>query len=386
MNYRIVYLSCFLVTIGQFASMLYLPSFPAISESLHASPTLVSASLTIYMLSFGIAQLFSGILSDGFGRRSVILTGLALYFAASLTIALIGNIHLLLVLRILEGLGAGCITSVARAVINDTHEDKHLVNGLGLTAIFASLTSMLAPILGGFLIAHFNWHSNFWFLALYSGLIAIVVYYYLEESIQTKISQEELVVKTFKNITTLLTSSHFMLYTLAGTLAFSCMSAYYVASPFLFQRGLQFTSVEYGFVFLVTSGGFILGSYINSHIDLPNYKVIRIGCGLLCLSTIAFFVLTFCQFFNVYSILTPIVAMTTAVGIMYPRGMAASVSSFKKMAGSAAAFVGFFQMTMSSLAVLIMAFLTKNSPESLGVLNLVISLITLFLVMAIKKE
>lgn len=374
--WRVLIPLCALVTIGQMASVIYLPSMPFIVHSLATNSALVGTTLTLYMFCFGLSQLFGGALSDAFGRKPLIGFGAILFLISSMLSALAPNIAVLLTARAFEGLGAGCITAVSRAMVNDTHKGASLVRGLSYTAIAASMTSMLSPLIGGFIQHHMNWRINFWFLAGYCLIVGGIAFTSLSESIKPEVSLRQLLPTLGKNYKQLLTSPFYLGNMLCATLAFAEVSAYYVASPFLFQTRLHLGPTTYSLLFLLTSGGFISGTLINNRLTAAPRKILLVF-GLLNLASIVWLLIPgLLGSITVLNLLLPMILMLFTIGILYPRGMATAAAPFKPIAGATAALIGFSQMGLSSLAVLIMAHLPKINQLPLAYLLIGIALLS----------
>lgn len=382
----IVIISCALVSIGQLASVIYLPSLPEITQALHTNSALVGSTLTMYMFFFGISQLIGGALSDVFGRKPVILFGMTIYIVAAVFCATAGVITVLLLGRAVEGLGAGCITAVARATLNDSHSGASLTKAMSYSSIVASLTSMFSPALGGLIQLISNWRFIFWFLAGYCLLMMVITIYLFEETSPWETRQKARLKDSLSHLYTLSTNRQFIQYTLTATLSFAALSSYYVASPFMLQQGLHLSPVVYSLTFILTSAGFITGSFINHNTTLPADRLLSIANMIMTGGLIILTLVAGIGLFNIYTVLIPIVFMTGCIGILYPRGMSTAVAPFKHMAGSAAALVGCAQMTFSALGVLIMAHLPKTFPLPMALVLTGISLlVALFYHLMAKK-
>ncbi|AWN73166.1 TPA: multidrug effflux MFS transporter [Legionella anisa] len=382
----IVIISCALVSIGQLASVIYLPSLPEITHALHTNSALVGSTLTMYMFFFGISQLIGGALSDIFGRKPVILFGMTIYIVAAVSCATAETITVLLLGRAVEGLGAGCITSVARATLNDSHSGTSLTKAIGYSSIIASLTSMFSPTLGGLIQLISNWRFIFWCLAGYCLIIMVITIYLFEETSPWETRQKARLKDSLFHLYALNSNRQFIKYTLTATLSFAAMSSYYVASPFMLQQGLHLSPVMYSLTFILTSAGFITGSLINQTTILPADRLLSIANMIMTGSLIILTLVAGIGLFNIYTVLVPIVFMTGCIGILYPRGMSAAVAPFKHMAGSAAAVVGCAQMTFSAIGVLIMSHLPKTYPLPMALTLTAISLMVTLIYHCMDKR
>src|SRR6218665_2614259 len=160
-----VLLAC-LGMIGPFSIDTYLPAFSGIATALGATPVEMQQTLSSYLFGFAIMNLFHGALSDSFGRRPVVLGGMAVFTLASLGCALAGSIGQLVFWRTVQGMSAGAGIVVSRAIIRDMFPPSEAQRVMSQVTIFFGVAPAIAPMVGGFLFVHADWHSIFWFLVL----------------------------------------------------------------------------------------------------------------------------------------------------------------------------------------------------------------------------
>lgn len=356
---RLILLLCFLVSIGQLATVIYLPSMPAIAHDLNASPTQTELTLTLYMLAFGFSQLIYGPISDLAGRKHIIMIAMLIYIAGSVISATAPNITMLLFARFIEGFGAGGITSLARAANNDLFTGHKLTKALTYTSIAASLASMLSPTLGGFIQEYTVWRFNFWVLTGYT-LFFLVLAYFFFPPIKPKVKRSGSIVKHFMfRYKEVLTHKNYMGYTLCAAFSFAGITTYYVASPFIYQHQLHLTPSAYGMLFLATSGGYILGGFFNNYFPLADLLRFRLGAILVVMAIAVMLILAYAGLFNIYVIFIPFALYMFGAAIVFTTGMASAVRLFKHIAGTAAAMLGAIQIISAAMGTAIMAHLPQ---------------------------
>jgi MFS transporter, DHA1 family, multidrug resistance protein len=157
-------LAC-LSMLGPFSIDTYLPAFAGIAETLGASPLQMQQTLSAYLLGFGVMNLFHGALADSYGRRPVILGGVAVFTLASVGCALAATPAQLIGFRALQGLATGAGTVVSRAVIRDMFPPADAQRVMSQVTLFFGVAPAIAPVIGGVLFVHVGWQSVFWFLA-----------------------------------------------------------------------------------------------------------------------------------------------------------------------------------------------------------------------------
>ena len=159
--------------IGPFSVDTYIPAFSGIAASLRASPVEMQQTLSGYLFGFAFMSLFHGAISDSFGRRPVLLWGVAIFALASLGCALSQSIGQLVFFRVLQGLSTGAGIVVSRAIIRDMYEPAQAQKVMSQVTIYFGIAPAIAPIIGGWLFVLAGWHSIFWFFILsISGIMS----------------------------------------------------------------------------------------------------------------------------------------------------------------------------------------------------------------------
>ena len=151
--------------LGPFSIDTYLPAFAGISQSLGATPVQMQQTLSAYLFGFAFMALFHGSISDSFGRRPVVLWGLAAFTIASVGCALSQTIGQLIFFRAMQGLCTGAGIVISRAVIRDVYPPSQAQKVMSQVTIFFGVAPAIAPMVGGWLLIHASWHGIFWFLA-----------------------------------------------------------------------------------------------------------------------------------------------------------------------------------------------------------------------------
>ncbi|RZL29068.1 MAG: Bcr/CflA family efflux MFS transporter, partial [Rubrivivax sp.] len=167
-----VLLAC-LAMVGPFSIDTYLPAFAGIGAALDATPVQMQQTLSAYLFGFAAANLFHGALSDCFGRRPVVLIGLAVFTAASVGCALAGSVGQLVFWRTVQGMSAGAGIVVSRAIIRDMFPPADAQRIMSQVTLFFGIAPAIAPMVGGFLFVHADWHSIFWFLTFVGSALFI---------------------------------------------------------------------------------------------------------------------------------------------------------------------------------------------------------------------
>jgi DHA1 family bicyclomycin/chloramphenicol resistance-like MFS transporter len=179
---RIAFVLGLISAIGPFAIDMYLPALPTIGADLGASPLAVQMSLVVVFLSFAVGPLIVGPWADIYGRKPVLYGGLAVFAAASVGAALAPNVEWLIFFRLLQGLGSSTGMVVPRAVVRDLHTGPEATKLMSLLMLVFSISPILAPLTGSFIIDAFGWRAVFWAVTIAALLAFLLMTAGLEET------------------------------------------------------------------------------------------------------------------------------------------------------------------------------------------------------------
>ncbi|RZJ11416.1 MAG: Bcr/CflA family efflux MFS transporter [Rubrivivax sp.] len=260
-----VLLAC-LGMVGPFSIDTYLPAFSGISAALDATPVQMQQTLSAYLFGFALMNLFHGALSDSFGRRPVVLVGLALFTAASMGCALAGSVGQLVFWRTVQGMSAGAGIVVSRAIIRDMFPPADAQRVMSQVTLFFGVAPAIAPIIGGFLFVHADWHSIFWFLTFVGAVLFVSNWRLLPETLHKDMVQPFNVGALMRDYRRLCGSPRFMMLVLASGVPFNGMFLYVLATPVFLGEHLHFAPTQFFWFFLCTIGGIMIGAWFSGRL------------------------------------------------------------------------------------------------------------------------
>ncbi len=276
-----------LVTLMAFISMplsgfvtdIYLPSFPAMAKNLMVAERDIQLTLTTYLLSYGISQLFIGSILDSIGRYRPKLLALTILILSSLLITYMDNIFLICLLRGVQGIAISILVVATRALFADLYQGEKLKNYLSYFTIVWSCGPILAPFLGGYLEKMFDWKANFYFLAFYAGALLVFELAFSGESIaQTKRINFRDNIFVYKEM---LQNKLFILGILVLGISYSIVMLFNITGPFIIENTFHFTSVTIGYCTLLLGlswgiGGFIAKKRMDLAFDQRVWKPLAV--------------------------------------------------------------------------------------------------------------
>lgn len=172
-----------LAAMGPLTIDMYLPSFPTIADSFDTTASFVQISLTACLLGIGLGQLVFGPMSDVHGRKKPLLVALIIYFIASALCAFSPSIGFFIAARFLQGFAASAGIVISRAVVRDVYSGKELTKFFALLMLINNLAPILAPVLGGGILAFTDWNGVFVVLSAIGFLLFAVVLWKLTETL-----------------------------------------------------------------------------------------------------------------------------------------------------------------------------------------------------------
>jgi len=265
--------------LGPFSVDAYLPAFPQIQATLHASAIEVQQTLSVYMLAFAGMVLWHGALADTFGRRNVILCSLVVFAIGTFGCAASHTVHYLWVFRIMQGVSAGAGVVVGRAVIRDLYAGAAAARLLSLVTMIFTIAPAIAPILGGWIVSYSDWRTIFLSLLAYTVVLFVVVYRRLPETLQPEKRQPfnpRFLAQSYASI-----FSSPLFHMKAGVVAcnFAGLFLYITAAPVLLPEHLHLGPSQFGWLFIPSVSGIFAGALAANRIAGKISFARQIGIG-----------------------------------------------------------------------------------------------------------
>ncbi|ARV75416.1 multidrug effflux MFS transporter [Vibrio campbellii] len=374
-EFKTILLACLIISVGQLSMGLVFPSLPWIAKDFDISLDQAQLLVSVYYLGFGPSQFIYGPVSDALGRKKVLLAGLLVAMLGLLMIIFLSHTFTGMVTgRFLQGLGTGCCAVLARASTRDRFNGPELPVALSYIAMAASITPLVAPVIGGFINAHFGWTMVFISLLGYVLLAWTVIVFRFQETI-TQTSALPSPKKMLLQYRDLLTSRYFMSFASIGWLNFSLMITTVSVMPFIMQNQIGMTSDQYAMWALIPAFGMICGTSICNRVrPIIGTKKMLLVTPILHVSSAAW--LFFCPVEPLYLMLGQLL-MILGNAIALPCAQAMIMQPYKKQAGAAAAMSGGGQMVVSSIVSMALVQLGLSQAWHLSLVIVVFATITL---------
>ncbi|PIT75353.1 MFS transporter [Limnohabitans sp. B9-3] len=342
----IVGLLSMLLGIQPVATDLYLPALPAITSDLQATVAQAHLTLSALLLAFGTSQLVWGPLSDRFGRKPILLWGLAAFALAGMGCVLSTAMPELIMWRSLQGAAMGAVVMCGRAIVRDLYMPdvgarvmSKALTGLGMTA------AICAP-LGGLLTDLWSWHAALGLVAAFGLLSWVMVAWKFEETVQVKnpdALRARVLVQTWWHI---VRHPTFVAFTAVALCSYVGLFTFLASSSFVFIGLLKLARWEYGLLMFSMAFVYLNGTLLCRRL-LQRFGVRRTVAFGGCLSLLGggWMVLNpWLGWVSVASIMLPYYLFILGHGIHQPCGQSGAIGPFPQAAGAASALGGFLMM------------------------------------------
>ncbi|TMX67722.1 multidrug effflux MFS transporter [Vibrio rotiferianus] len=366
-------LAMMIIATGQVGVSIYLPSLPLIGHDLNLQQHEIQNLVTLFLVGFGVSQLFYGPLSDSIGRRPVFIIGQSVYLVGTvICIAIADHISALEVGRLLQGLGAGSASVLGRSVLRDSYDGAQLTKALSYISVTASVMPIVAPLFGGWIAYHISWHAVFVFVLLYLMAIFALGFAVLPETLpypKRRFEPKRVILSYIDLLTNKQVIGSASYNWLSYLSALVTLSLY----PFLMQQGLGLTAADYGTLMIVPSAGLLMGSLVLNFIN-ARYKeqqILLMSFVIVAFSGAMLLLLPF----TVTSLLIAFTCLSFAQGMSFPVSISLLLSPHKKQAGAVSALSGSIQMCLAGLLGGYLVEHWVTSQQQLGFFYMLIALL-----------
>jgi DHA1 family bicyclomycin/chloramphenicol resistance-like MFS transporter len=334
---------------------MYLPALPVIAVDLHGTAGDIQLTLSSFMIAFGVGQIFYGPAGDRFGRRPVILIGLAIYVVTSVGCAFALEAGHLVGLRFLQGLAACGGVVLARTMVRDLAEKDQAARAMSLMMACTSIAPMLAPLIGGQILWFLGWRAIFWVLAFIGFVALTLAYIRLPETLRPEYRQPLVLSAIIKRFGQLLRHRAFMGYAFTSSFMFSALLSFISGSPFVFIERYGVAPRSYGLIFGSMIIFMTIGSLLNAKFapvfgadKILRYAVIVPGVTgpiamVLGWIEARYGTIGMWPFFLCFG---PQIATISLIG---PNAMALALQRYPHMAGTASSLMGVMQFGLGAL-------------------------------------
>jgi DHA1 family bicyclomycin/chloramphenicol resistance-like MFS transporter len=361
-----------LVAIGPLSIDMYLPALPQLAGEFSTTASLVQMSLTACLIGMAVGQMFAGPFSDVLGRRKPLLIGLVIFALASIACAFSTSIWALLGLRLIQGLAGSAGVVISRAIARDLYSGYELTKFFAMLMLVNGVAPIAAPVLGGQILAFSSWRAVFICLTFIGILLTIAVVFFVKESLLEENRLSGGLKSTLDAVNSLIRQRYFMGHCLMQGCAFSALFAYISGSPFVLQNIYGVSPQVFSLVFAINGIGLIIAGQLTGRLSgkVSDVKLLEFGVILAIVGSTALMSGIFFKG-NLYMILVPLFFTASSLAIVASSSFSLAMQKQGKMAGSAAALIGFFSNITGGIMAPLVGIAGSHNAMPMGVVIMV---------------
>jgi DHA1 family bicyclomycin/chloramphenicol resistance-like MFS transporter len=338
-----------LIALPALGTDLYVPALPVLAQALGAHADAGQLTLTTYFVGLAAGQLLWGPLSDRFGRKPVLLTGLAIMLASSILGYFVSSIAAVALVRLAQGLGMSSGALIGRTIVRDLHSHEQAAKMLASMTIVFSVVPMAAPVAGALLAGAAGWPSVFAAMATVACLLLLFVRTLKETAPPERRSvRPGAIARTFVAI---LGDRRFLAPFALVFCAHVGILAWVSNSAFTLVRGLGVGTFAYGLMFALVMLGQITGAWASSRLvlRLGIGRLLRLGAALMLASGLAAAALAWAGAGHWLAVTLPFTVLLFGTALIVPNATAAALTPFPASAGAASSIIGALGFTVGAL-------------------------------------
>ncbi len=250
-----------ITTGGALAMNIILPSLPGIQKTFDTDYATVQLTLTLFLAGLAIAQLIYGPLSDRFGRRPIVLSGLAVLIAGTGICLIADTIGMLIFGRIVQAVGGCAGIVIGRAMVRDFYDTDRAASMIAYLTMAAVVAPTLAPLIGGYLEEWYSWSASFVFILSVTALFMIIALFRAHETLPLSNRHEGHFFKMFGSFWHLLRNPVFVSSACQVSFSTAAYFAFLGGTPFVMINLMGGSPIELGLYYVVISIFYISGNF-----------------------------------------------------------------------------------------------------------------------------
>jgi DHA1 family bicyclomycin/chloramphenicol resistance-like MFS transporter len=344
-----------LSAIGPFAIDMYLPALPSIGEDLGAGSFAVQMSLLIFFLTMGFGQLVVGPLSDMFGRKLPLYGGLALFAVASVGAAMAPTIESLIAFRFLQGLGAAPGMVIPRAVVRDLHTGTEAARLMSMLMLIFSVSPILAPLAGSFIIDGLGWRAIFWGVTLAAALAALMLFTSMAETRPPEERAGSSFGSALRGYAFLMRDWNFLGLTAIGGFGLASFFVFLANSPFVLIDHYGLSPSRYSIFFSINAVAFFAMSQLTGTLTsrFGLRRVVRVAVAAYTMVMLALIALTVAGFGSLTLMTVFLFVGYGFLGLVIPTTSVLAMEEHGEIAGTASALMGTLHFAIGAVAMIV---------------------------------
>jgi DHA1 family bicyclomycin/chloramphenicol resistance-like MFS transporter len=355
-----------LAALGILATNIMLPAFPPIAHDLGVDPRELALTLSVFFIVFASGQLLVGPLADAFGRRPLVIGGLAVFLAGSIVCALAPSLPVLIAGRAIQAVGACAASVLARAIARDLYSGAELTRALSLVMIAMAAAPGFSPAIGTAMTAVFGWRSVFVLVAVAAVLVAIHFQTSVGETLPRERRRTARLLPTLRAYAGLAVDVRFIAPAVAVSLIIGCLYSFFAAAPAILMKGMGVSATGLS-VFFAATVFVVFGSGLLTARLARRFGAARVAmAGLALAVTSGLWLVALAEAPSTAAFMAAVTVFLTGMGLVNPIATAITLEPFGDRAGVASALLGFLQMGFASIGTALVGALPLSPAGAFG--------------------
>jgi len=359
-HYFFLVIVTLMMSVSLLATDIYLPALPEMTEYFNCSQTDIQRSFTVFLIGLAGCQLISGMLSDKFGRKRVVVIGFTVFTISSVLCAHSSNLAELNTCRLLQAIGGGVGSVVGRALVVDRFNRDGSVKIFSTIFPVIGLSAAVGPLIGGYLTYYWGWRSPFIFIASFGFLVLLMAISCLKDvkknpviTLETETMDLLPINESKLGYLAIIRNLEFLGYALIICAGFCVFRCYTVESPFVFNSQ-GYGAEEIGHFYIVLSLSYLSGNLIARKLanSLKVSQLLAIGFSFFVSGGFCMVCASYLFSSSPYSVIIPMSLVTLGNGFLFPVGSASALTSVPShLTGSASGLMGAMQFVFAALCI-----------------------------------
>ena len=358
------------IAVGPAATDMYLPAFPAVEASFHTAPGTAQLTLATWFAGLAIGQITQGTLSDRFGRRGPLMAGFLVFTLCTIGCALSPSLAALAGFRAVAAFGASAGMVISRAVVRDLAEGQAAAIMMSRLVLVMGVAPILAPTIGGAILAFAHWRGIFWLLTIYGTACVLTAWRVLPETLPVERRTQLSLTGQMARYLVIAREKTFLNHAIMGGCSTFCLFAYLAGCSPVFEDGFGLSPTGFAMIFGLCAVSLVICSQLNARL-LPHFGLSRMLTMVARVSfcgTAVLLVLAFSGVHVLAAIVAPLVLVIGCQGFNNANATAGALLRHAAHAGSASALMGTFQFGLGAVSGVLVGLLTDGTPRGMAAL------------------
>jgi MFS transporter, DHA1 family, multidrug resistance protein len=356
------------IAVGPAATDMYLPAFPAVEATFGTAPGTAQLTLATWFAGLAVGQITQGTLSDRFGRRIPLMVGFIVFTLSTIGCAVAPSLTILAIFRTTAAFGASAGMVISRAMVRDLSEGQAAAIMMSRLVLVMGVAPILAPTIGGAILAFAHWRVIFWTLAIYGTACVIAAWKLLPETLPEEGRLRLSPAGQASRYLMIVREKTFLTNAIMGGCSTFCMFAYLSGCSPVFELGYGLSPSAFALIFGLCAISLVACSQLNARL-LPRFGLNRMLTVVprvsLC-GTIVLLAVAFSGIHELWAVVAPLVVVIGCQGFNNANSTAGALSRHAGHAGSASALMGTFQFSLGASSGVLVGLLTDGTPRGMA--------------------